>query len=93
MVNIANKTINTFIENLEESDKKELKTLLSTDDEELKLKYDSIKETIITKLTKMKGDELDVSTNNTINETIDRVVSEKYDKLNYVKLKTLNENL
>jgi hypothetical protein len=41
----------------------------------------------------MKGDELDVSTNNTINETIDRVVSEKYDKLNYVKLKTLNENL
>jgi len=93
MVNIANKTINNYIENLEENDKKELTTLLSTSDEELKTSYETIKENVISKLTQMKLNESDSTTKETINETISKVSSEKYDKLTYFKLKSLNENL
>jgi len=93
MVNIANKTINNYIENLEENDKKELTNLLSTSDEELKTSYETIKENVISKLTNMKSNESDSLTKETINETINKVSSEKYDKLNYFKLKNLNENL
>ena len=59
MVNIANKTINNYIENLEENDKKELTTLLSTSDEELKTSYETIKENVISKLTSIKSNESD----------------------------------
>ena len=42
MVNIANKTISTYIQNLEESDRKELTDLLTTSDEELKTSYETV---------------------------------------------------
>jgi hypothetical protein len=93
MVNIANKTISTYIQNLEESDRKELTDLLTTNDEELKTSYETIKENVISKLTQMKLNESDSTTKETINETISKVSSEKYDKLTYFKLKSLNENL
>ena len=93
MVNIANKTISTYIQNLEESDRKELTDLLTTSDEELKTSYETIKENVISKLTQMKLNESDSTTKETINETISKVSSEKYDKLTYFKLKSLNENL
>ena len=41
----------------------------------------------------MKLNESDSTTKETINETISKVSSEKYDKLTYFKLKSLNENL
>lgn len=93
MVNIANKTISTYIQNLEESDRKELTDLLTTSDEELQTSYETIKENVISKLTQMKLNESDSTTKETINETISKVSSEKYDKLTYFKLKSLNENL
>ena len=93
MVNIANKTISTYIQNLEESDRKELTDLLTTSDEELQTSYETIKENFISKLTQMKLNESDSTTKETINETISKVSSEKYDKLTYFKLKSLNENL
>lgn len=93
MVNIANKTISSYIQNLDETDRKELTNLLTTNDEELKTSYETIKENVISKLTEMKINESDVTTKETIVETINKVTSEKYDKLNYFKLKTLNENL
>lgn len=93
MVNIANKTISSYIENLDESDRKELTDLLTTSDEELKTSYETIKENVISKLTQMKLNESDSTTKETINETISKVSSEKYDKLTYFKLKNLNENL
>ena len=76
-----------------ESDRKELTDLLTTSDEELKTSYETIKENVISKLTQMKLNESDSTTKETINETISKVSSEKYDKLTYFKLKSLNENL
>lgn len=93
MVNIANKTIANHIETLEESDKKELLNILSSNDEVLTKKFEDIKESVVLKLTEMKRLSDDISVKSKIDETLSKVISEKYDKLNYVKLKSLNENL
>ena len=93
MVNVANKTISNFIDSLTESDKKELTRLLSEDDVTLNQKFDNVKESVVNKLTEMKNNNEDKSTQTRIDETLDKVISEKYDKLTYFKLKSLNENL
>ena len=41
----------------------------------------------------MKNNSLDSSMKTRIDETISKVISEKYDKLTYFKLKNLKENL
>ena len=92
MVNVANKTITTFMEGLNESEKKELLSLLSEDDSKLKDNFDNIKNDVIVKLENLKENS-DESTLIRINETIQKVTSEKYDKLSYFKLKGLKDTL
>jgi hypothetical protein len=93
MVSVANKTIKSYIDSLNESDKKELIKLLSEDDSKLSSEYDVIKEDIVTKLTEMKSASTDKTIQDRIDETLSKVISEKYDKLTYFKLKGLKENL
>ena len=93
MVSVANKTIKNYIDGLNESDKKELMTLLSEDDSTLNEKYATIKESVVNKLTEMKNASTDSTMQVRLDETISKVVSEKYDKLTYFKLKSLKENL
>jgi hypothetical protein len=93
MVSVANKTIKNYIDGLNESDKKEIIKLLSEDDKELNIKFDTLKENVVDKLNAMKDSSEDNSVKGRIDETLTKVVSEKYDKLTYFKLKSLNENL
>ena len=76
MVNVANKTISNFIDSLTESDKKELTKLLSEDDVTLNQKFDDVKKSVVTKLTEMKNNNEDNSTQTRIDETISKVISE-----------------
>jgi hypothetical protein len=93
MVGIANKTISNYVSNLSESDQKKLKTILSSNEDELKEKYNSLKESVISKLEKIQESEQDKEVGNAINETIEKVSSESFDKLTYLKLQELNNNL
>ena len=93
MVSIANRTITDYLDNLNESDKKELFSLLSQDDKTLNENFEPLKSSVISKLTSLKRDNNDYETGKRINETISKISSEKYDKLTYFKLKGLNENL
>jgi hypothetical protein len=93
MVSIANKTIKNYVDGLDESDKKELMDLLSEDDTTLNEKYNTLKEGVIEKLTEMKNTNNDSTIQTRIEETLSKVISEKYDKLTYFKLKNLKENL
>lgn len=93
MVSVANKTISNYIESLNESEKAELTRLLSENDEKLEKDFDVIKESVVSKLTEMKNSESDKSTQSRIEETLTKVMTEKYDKLAYFKLKNLNENI
>jgi len=92
MVNVANKTISNFIESLNESEKKELVDFLKTDDKELEGNFEQLKESVAKKLETIK-ENADTETKSRINETLEKVVLEKYDKFTYFKLKNLNENL
>jgi hypothetical protein len=67
--------------------------LLSEDDSTLNEKYITLKEGVVEKLTEMKNASTDNSMQTRIDETISKVISEKYDKLTYFKLKNLKENL
>ena len=93
MVNVANKTISNYIENLNESEKKELFDFLKKDDNELKNNFEYLKEEVKNKLIEIKSSSNDDDTKDRINETIEKVSSEKYDKFSYFKLKNLKENL
>jgi hypothetical protein len=93
MVEVANNTIKTYIDSLNESEKKQLNVLLSTSDEKLNQKYNFLKEDVIEKLESLLTENEDSETSGKINETIEKLQTENYDKLNYFKLKQLNENL
>ena len=93
MVTMANKTISNYIDNLNESEKKEFNELLSVDDSELEPNYSTIKENVIEKLETMYNQNSEKSTRQAITETIEKISTEKYDKLNYYKLKNLHDNL
>lgn len=92
MVSVANKTISSYIDGLNESEKKDLMKFLSTDDSILKENFETIKGEVIVKLKTLQEGS-DIGTLNRITETIEKVESEKYDKLSYFKLKNLKETL
>lgn len=93
MVSIANKTIKNYINGLTESDQKKLKTLLTKDDEVLKTEYNTLKENVLNRLESIQETDQDEEVIQRINETIEKITLESFDKLNYFKLKQLNENL
>ena len=93
MISMANNTISKFVDNLNESEKKEFNQLLSVDDTELEPKYSTIKESVVSKLTSIRRENTDYQVGKRINETITKLETEKYNKLNYYKLKSLYENL
>ena len=93
MIKVANNTITNYINGLNESDKKELVNLLSEDDKTLNENFEPLKSSVISKLTSLKDGNSDYETGKRITETISKIESEKYDKLNYFKLKGLNDNL
>lgn len=93
MVDIAKKTVKDYISSLSENEKKKLEKVLLESDEKLKLKYEIIKEDVIDRLNELKDQETENEVVSKINETINKVKSEEYDKLNYFKLQELNRNL
>jgi hypothetical protein len=80
------------MDNLSESEKQELENMLNEDDNVLKGEYGNLKENVIEKLTDLKKSaESDIVVK--INESIEKMKSETYSKLNYYKLKSLKESI
>jgi hypothetical protein len=93
MVNIANQTLSNYIENLDESTKKEFLLLISEDTKSLESKFENIKESAVNKLKTILEKEEEFELKSKISETIDRVKNEKFDQLNFLKLKNLEESI
>lgn len=93
MVKVANKTIEDFVSNLNESEKKELNSLLKEDESVLVERFQNLKDEAVVKLIVVLEGESDESVKNTINETIDNIKSKKFDRLEYFKLKNLVNNI
>lgn len=93
MVKIANQTIGNFVENMDESSKKELFKVLKEDKETLSHNFKLLKEFTISKLEKLKETENEESTVSKIQETIDKINSEEFSQIGYLKLKRFNETI
>jgi hypothetical protein len=81
LVNAANKTLNNFINSLNEESKKTLTKILSEDENKLKLKYELIKEDVLDKLEDIKKNETDSDVLKTIDETLNRLQNENFDRI------------
>jgi len=93
MVTIANQTVNNYILSLDENSKKEFFQIVSEDVKTLETKFETIKESTISKLTALQNSEDSQDIKTKILETIDKVKSEKFDQLNFLKLKNLEESI
>jgi len=93
MIKIANQTIKNFIQTLDETSKKELESIISEDTKSLKIKFNSLKEDASIKLNSLIENESNQETKSKISETITKIKNEKFDQLNYFKLKKLVDSL
>ena len=93
MVNIANQTLRTYIETLDENTKKEFFQLMSEDSKSLETKFETLKESTITKLQSILDKEEEFELKTKISETIDRLKTEKFDQVNFLKLKNLEGSI
>ncbi len=93
LVESANKTVKNFIETLDENSKKSLLKILSEDENKLQIKYDVIKESVLEKLDELKLNESDQEVIEKINQTVDKIQKETFDRVTYFKLQELYKNL
>jgi hypothetical protein len=93
MVKVANNTIEGFISELNESEKKELNSLLKEDEVKLNENFNFLKEEAIVKLVVILEQESEENVKNTISETIDNIKIKKFDRLEYFRLKNLVDNI
>jgi len=93
MVSIANRTLNEYIENLDENSKKEFFQLISEDTKTLETKFELLRETTINKLKVILDKEPEFEIKTKISETIGRVENEKFDQMSFLKLKSLEESI
>jgi hypothetical protein len=89
MVNVANQTIKNYIENIDENSKKEILELLKEDSKSLEEKFEKLKDEGIQKLNTLLEEEKDFEIKEKINETIDKLKSENFDQINFVRIKNL----
>jgi len=92
LLNIANREISSYIENLDEDSKRELSKVLMTEDTELSKEFDELKTKTIHSLSNL-NESMDESTTKKLQETIQQIKGEVFSKINYVKLYNLYNNI
>ena len=93
MVAVANQTIRNYIETLDENSKKEFIQIVSEDTKVLENRFETIRESAISKLNSILEKEEAQEMKTRISETIDKIKLEKFDQLNFLKLKNLEESI
>lgn len=93
MVSIANQTLSRYVSGLDESSRKEIFHILAKSDSDLETEFTSLKESAVNKLKVLTSKEKDIDLKTKILETIGKIELEKYDQINYVRLKKLEESI
>jgi hypothetical protein len=93
MVSIANQTLKNYLDTLDENSKKEFIQIVSEDTKILETKFETIRESAITKLKTILENENESEIKLKISETIDRLKDEKFDQMNFLRLKNLEESI
>lgn len=93
MVKIANQTLNTYIESLDENTKKEFFEIIKEDSNELENRFNSLKEMALGKLVPLMESEDNSETKSKLEETIIRIQEDSFSQINFLKLKKLHESI
>lgn len=93
MVSIANQTLNNYIQTLDEVSRKQFFQLISEDSKDLESKFETIRENTINKLNVILENEKESELKLKLSETIEKIKNEKFDQLNFLKLKNLEESI
>ena len=93
MVKIANENLKKEVSGLNESEKKELGEVLELNGEELKENFEKIKKVVLENLKGSINESTDSDLQNTINKTINKIMSVKCNHYDYYKLKKLSLGL
>ena len=93
LVETANKTVKKYVDSLDEDSKKSLLKILSEDENKLQLKYEVIKESVMEKLEDLKIGEKDKEVIVKIDQTLNKLQKESFDRITYFKLQELHKNL
>lgn len=93
MVNVANQTLKSYVESLDEASRKELFQLISEDTKILESKFEDMKSSTINKLQNILESEQEFEVKTKISETIEKLKTEKFDQINFLKLKNLSESI
>lgn len=93
MVSIANQTLRSYIDTLDENSKKEFLQLISEDTKSLETKFETIRESAIKKLQTILEKEEEFELKTKLSETIDKLKIEKFDQMNFIRLKNLEESI
>ena len=93
MLEIANDSLNREFSNINESDMKYLKDIISLTDSEMITEMKSLKENVISNLNKSINESTESELKVTISDTIKKINESKSDHYNLYKLRMLNKNL
>jgi hypothetical protein len=93
VVRAANDSISRNLESLDESDRKELTSILSLNIEDVKTEIESLKENILNNLKTNLNESTDTDLTLAIENTINKVNGTKIDHYNLYKLRKLNSGL
>lgn len=93
MVKIANQTLMNYIETMDENSKKEFFELISEDNNTLESKFEQMKTNTIQKLETILESENENEVKEKITETISRLKNEKFDQINFLRLKDLSNSI
>lgn len=93
MVSIANQTLKNFVENMDESTKKEFFKVLKSDQKDLEKEFSSLKENTIKKLETLLENQEEFELKTKISETIDRLKLEEFNQMNFLKISSLEKSI
>ncbi len=93
ILKIANKSASEYLNNLNESEKNEVLSLLKESDENIKEKFESLKKEATEKLNSIMSESEDSNLKETINETIKSIEDKQPSTIELLKLKNLYNNI
>jgi polyhydroxyalkanoate synthesis regulator phasin len=93
MVSVANQTLKSYVDTMDENTKKEFLKVVTGNPKELETEFTTIKESAITKLQTILKGESEVELKTKISETIDKIKGEEFNQMNYVRISSLEKSI
>lgn len=93
MVSIANQTMKSYVDNMDENSKKDFLRVVASDPKSLEDEFAKIRESAISKLQTLLNSENEFEVKTKISETIDRLKKEEFNQMNFVRLSSLDKSI